>query len=150
VLVEDAARWLGWTSRARARSLVTPLLGHALHLQGTPPDVESARARQGMKPMLRLGSAWYDVATQIKAVTELGLDPRHFILVTDDSHSGTLVNEGHMDRVVQHAIAQGLRPLTAIQMATLNTAEHFGVSKTGVRIVSGHTSRQKLVEIAIP
>jgi len=34
-----------------------------------------------------------------------------------------------MNRVVRHAIAQGLKPITAIQMATLNTAEHFGVEK---------------------
>ncbi len=79
--------------------------------------------------MLRLGSAWYDVATQVKAITEQGLDSRNFILCTDDSHSGTLVNDGHMNRVVRHAIAQGLKPITAIQMATLNTAEHFGVEK---------------------
>ena len=45
-----------------------------------------ARVRQGMRAMLRLGSAWYDVAAQIKAVTERGLDPRNFILCTDDSH----------------------------------------------------------------
>ncbi len=96
--------------------------------EGTRVEDAVARVRQGMKAMLRLGSAWYDVASQIKAVTESGLDSRHFILVTDDSHSGTLVNEGHMDRVVRHAIAQGLRPITAIQMATLNTAEHFGLA----------------------
>ena len=88
-----------------------------------------ARVRQGMRAMLRLGSAWYDVASQIKAVTEQGLDPRNFILCTDDSHSGTLVNEGHMDRVVRHAIAQGLKPVTAIQMATLNTAQHFRLER---------------------
>jgi adenine deaminase len=34
-----------------------------------------------------------------------------------------------MNRVVRHAIAQGLSPITAIQMATLNTAQHFGVEK---------------------
>jgi adenine deaminase len=85
--------------------------------------------RQGMKAMLRLGSAWYDVATQIKAVTEEGIDPRNFILCTDDCHSGTLVHEGHMDRVVRHAIAQGLKPVTAIQMASLNTAQHFGLER---------------------
>ncbi|MCP5940129.1 amidohydrolase family protein, partial [Klebsiella pneumoniae] len=78
-----------------------------------------------MRAMLRLGSAWYDVAEQVKAVTESGVDPRNFILCTDDSHSGTLVQEGHMDRVLRHAIAQGLKPVTAIQMATLNTAQHF-------------------------
>lgn len=97
--------------------------------EGTRVDDAVARVRQGMKAMLRLGSAWYDVATQVKAITEMGLDSRNFILCTDDSHSGTLVNDGHMNRVVRHAIAQGLKPITAIQMATLNTAEHFGVEK---------------------
>jgi adenine deaminase len=86
-----------------------------------------ARVRQGMKAMLRDGSAWKDVDNQIKAVTEMGLDPRHFVLCTDDSHAETLVTEGHMDRVVRQAIIQGLAPITAIQMATINTAEHFGL-----------------------
>jgi adenine deaminase len=85
--------------------------------------------RQGMRAMLRLGSAWFDVAAQIKAVTERGLESRNFILCTDDSHSGTLVNEGHMDRVIRHAIGQGLKPITAIQMASLNTAQHFGMER---------------------
>jgi adenine deaminase len=97
--------------------------------EGTRAEDAIARVRQGMKAMLRLGSAWYDVAAQIKAVTEQGIDPRNFILCTDDSHSGTLVHEGHMDRVVRHAIAQGLRPVTAIQMATINTAEHFRLAR---------------------
>lgn len=97
--------------------------------EGTRREDAVARVRQGMKAMLRLGSAWHDVAAQIKAVTEDGLDSRNFILCTDDSHSGTLVHEGHMNRVVRHAIAQGLNPVTAIQMATLNTAEHFGLEK---------------------
>ena len=93
--------------------------------EGTRAEDAIARVRQGMKAMLRLGSAWYDVAAQVKAVTEKGIDPRNFILCTDDCHSGTLVHEGHMDRVVRHAIAQGLNPITAIQMATINTAQHF-------------------------
>ncbi|MGQ7846917.1 adenine deaminase [Granulosicoccus sp. 3-233] len=97
--------------------------------EGTRVEDAIARVRQGMRSMLRLGSAWYDVAPQIKAVTEHGLDPRYFILCTDDSHSGTLINDGHMNRVVRHAIAQGLKPVTAIQMATINTAEHFGLER---------------------
>jgi len=88
-----------------------------------------ARVRQGMAAMLRLGSAWYDVEAQITAITRRGLDPAQFILCTDDSHSGTLVNEGHMNRVVRHAIACGCDPLVAIQMATLNPARHFGLER---------------------
>ncbi|MBL0936785.1 MAG: adenine deaminase [Rhizobiaceae bacterium] len=97
--------------------------------EGTRAEDAIARVRQGMRAILRLGSAWYDVAEQVKAVTESGLDPRNFILCTDDCHSGTLVEEGHMDRVVRHAIAQGLKPVTAIQMATLNTAQHFKIER---------------------
>ena len=105
--------------------------------EGTRLEDALARARQGMKVMMRLGSAWHDVAAQLRAVTELGLDPRHFLLVTDDSHSGTLINEGHMDRVVRHAIQQGADPVVALQMATLNTAEHFGVSREVGQIAPG-------------
>ncbi|TFF19176.1 adenine deaminase [Jiella endophytica] len=97
--------------------------------EGTRMEDAAARVRQGMKAMLRLGSAWYDVAEQVKAITEMGLDSRHFILCTDDCHSGTLVRDGHMNRVVRHAIAQGLKPMTAIQMATINTAEHFKMER---------------------
>ena len=74
-------------------------------------------------------------------MTEGGIDPRNFILCTDDSHSGTLVKEGHMDRVVRHAIAQGLKPVTAIQMATLNTAEHFGLEREIGSIAPGRQGR---------
>ena len=97
--------------------------------EGTSEADAIARVRQGMRSMLRLGSAWYDVEAQITAVTEQGLDPRSFILCTDDCHSGTLVNEGHMNRVVRHAIACGCDPLVALQMATLNTATHFGLER---------------------
>ena len=97
--------------------------------EGTGEADAIARVRQGMRAMLRLGSAWYDVERQITAITEKGLDPRSFILCTDDCHSGTLVNEGHMNRVVRHAIACGCDPLVALQMATLNTASHFGMER---------------------
>ncbi|MFV0246218.1 MAG: adenine deaminase [Qingshengfaniella sp.] len=97
--------------------------------EGTRAEDAVARVRQGMRAMLRLGSAWYDVERQITAITEQGLDPRGFILCTDDCHSGTLVHDGHMNRVVRHAIACGCDPLIALQMATINTATHFGLER---------------------
>ncbi len=97
--------------------------------EGTCEADAIVRVRQGMRSMMRLGSAWYDVESQITAVTEKGLDPRNFILCTDDCHSGTLVNDGHMNRVVRHAIACGCDPLVALQMATINTATHFGLER---------------------
>ena len=97
--------------------------------EGTAEADAIARVRNGMRSMMRLGSAWYDVESQITAVTEKGLDPRNFILCTDDCHSGTLVNDGHMNRVVRHAIDCGCDPLIALQMATINTATHFGLER---------------------
>ncbi|MCC6298006.1 MAG: adenine deaminase [Anaerolineales bacterium] len=114
--------------------------------EGTRLEDAVARVRQGMKAMLRYGSAWFDVASQVGAITKLGLDPRHFMLVTDDSHAGTLTGEGHMDRVLRHAIEQGLPPMTAIQMMTINTAEHFGVSKEMGMIAPGRWADVVLVE----
>jgi len=105
--------------------------------EGTRLEDAIARLRQGMKPMLRLGSSWYDIAAQVRAITELKLDSRHFLLVTDDSHSETLINEGHMDRVLRYTIAQGVPPVTAIQMMTLNTATHFGVARNVGLIAPG-------------
>jgi len=117
----------------------SPDLGNNFHayVAGGPADEHEgtceadaiARVRQGMRSMMRLGSAWYDIEAQITAITEKGLDPRNFILCTDDSHSGTLVNDGHMNRVVRHAIDCGCDPVVAIQMATINTATHFGLER---------------------
>ncbi|MFV0514621.1 MAG: adenine deaminase [Jhaorihella sp.] len=111
--------------------------GFAAYVAGGPADDHEgtceadaiARVRQGMRAMMRLGSAWHDVEAQITAITEKRLDPRNFILCTDDCHSGTLVHDGHMNRVVRHAIACGCDPLVALQMATINTAAHFGMER---------------------
>jgi adenine deaminase len=97
--------------------------------EGTRAIDAIARVRLGMRAMLRFGSAWYDVAPQIKAVTESGLDSRNFILCTDDRFAATLIEDGHMDHTVRHAISHGLKPITAIQMASLNTATHFGLER---------------------
>ena len=114
--------------------------------EGTSSEDAVERVRQGMKAMLRYSSAWHDVAEGIKAITELHLDPRHFILCSDDCHAATLVNEGHMDRVLRHAIQHGLPPMTALQMATINTAEHFSVSREVGMIAPGRWADILLVD----
>ncbi|MBK7320205.1 adenine deaminase [Candidatus Villigracilis affinis] len=114
--------------------------------EGTRIDDAIARVRQGMKPMLRYGSAWHDVANQVKVITEKKMDSRRFILCTDDSHAETLTVEGHMDRVLRHAIGEGLNPMTAIQMMTINTAEHFGLTKEMGMIAPGRWADVLLVD----
>jgi adenine deaminase len=149
----DAARSAG---KVIGGHYATQDLGPAFHAyavagpqddhEGTRPEDAVERVRQGMKAMLRYSSAWHDVAEGVKAITEEQLDPRHFILCSDDCHASTLVYEGHMDRVLRHAIQQGLAPMTALQMATINTAEHFGVSQEVGMIAPGRSADILLVD----
>ncbi len=96
--------------------------------EGTRAEDVLARLRQGMVAILRQGSSEHNVAVQAKALVDHGIDPRRVLLCTDDRHADTLVRFGHMDDVVRRAMAEGIPPMTAIRMATLNTAEHFGVA----------------------
>lgn len=97
--------------------------------EGTRPEDALARLRLGMYTKIREGSAWHDVKANIKALTENRVDSRRALLVTDDTHPHTLCSVGHLNHVVRRAIQEGLSPIQAIQMATINAAECFGVSR---------------------
>jgi len=86
-----------------------------------------AKLRAGMWVQFREGSTFQDVAALAPVLTEDGVDPRHCLLVTDDVHPETIVSEGHLDRAVRRAVECGVDPLVAIQMATANGAEYFGL-----------------------
>ena len=87
-----------------------------------------AKIRLGMYAQLREGSAWHDVKETIRCVTEHNLDTRFVTLVSDDRHANTLIEYGHMDHIVKRAIEEGVNPINAIQMATINVADCFNVS----------------------
>lgn len=87
-----------------------------------------AKLRLGMYAKLREGSGWRDIKATIKSYTERGVDPRRIVLVTDDVHPDTLLAMGHVNHVVRRAIEEGTPPIVAIQMATINAAECFGMS----------------------
>ena len=93
--------------------------------EATRPEEVAERLRLGMWAMIREGSAWRDLKACIKAITELGLSPRRAVLVTDDRHPDDLLEEGHIDYVIRRAVEEGVDPVVAIQMATINPAEHF-------------------------
>ncbi len=97
--------------------------------EGTRPEDVLVRLQQGMYAILRQGSSEQNVAVQARAVAERAIDTRHVLLCTDDRHADTLKESGHMDDVLRRAMAEGIPPVEAIQMATLNTAEHFGVAQ---------------------
>jgi adenine deaminase len=114
--------------------------------EGTRVEDAVARVRQGMKAMLRYGSGWLDVENQVDAILKHRLDSRRFILCTDDIHVATLTYDGHMDRVLRHAIEAGLPSMTAIQMMTINTAEHFGLTREMGMIAPGRWADVVLVK----
>ncbi|MCF3944805.1 adenine deaminase [Oceanobacillus alkalisoli] len=83
------------------------------------------KARLGMHVMIREGSAWHDVKEVIKIVTEDKVSTENIMLVTDDVYPQTLVEQGHLNHVVRRAIEEGVAPVTAIQMATINVARYY-------------------------
>ena len=87
------------------------------------------KLRLGMYVMLRESSAWRDVADTIRVITEQKLNSRHICLVTDDREPHSILDEGHVDHVVRRAIEEGVDPIKAIQMATINVAEHYECSR---------------------
>lgn len=85
------------------------------------------KLRLGCVVEVREGSTSHNLATLIRALKSHRLSSRRTILVSDDRHAGDLMRLGHMDHNVRRAVEEGLDPIDAITMATLNTAEHFRV-----------------------
>ncbi len=85
------------------------------------------KLRLGCVVEIREGSTSHNLSTLIHALKKRNLGSRRTILVSDDRHAGDLIKLGHMDHNVRRAIEEGLEPIDAITMATLNTAEHFRV-----------------------
>ncbi|WP_202171367.1 adenine deaminase [Bacillus sp. USDA818B3_A] len=87
------------------------------------------RLRKGMYLMIRQGTVAKDLHQLLPVVNDR--NSRRCLFVTDDKHLDDLVHEGSIDHNVRLAIAAGLSPFTAIQMASINTAECFGLETKG-------------------
>ena len=88
-----------------------------------------ARVRRGMHVLVREGSAAKDLLALLPAINER--NSRRFSFCTDDKHLDELAEEGTVNYAAQLAIANGLDPLIAIQMATLNNAVCHGIHDKG-------------------
>ena len=84
------------------------------------------RLRLGLHIMAREGAVRKDL-DEIAKITKQGIDLRRLILVSDSISPQDLMENGYMESIVQKAIDCGFEPITAIQMATLNVAEHFSL-----------------------
>lgn len=87
------------------------------------------RIRCGMYVMLREGSACHNLRTMLKGVTPG--NAHRCVLCSDDRQPKTMLHEGHLDNHLRICVEEGLDPITAIQMATLNAAQCFRLYDRG-------------------
>ncbi len=87
------------------------------------------KARLGIYVLAREATAAKNLRAIIPAITPA--NSRRFAFATDDRHPADLLQEGHIDHLLRIAIEEGIPPITAVQMATLNAAEAFGLKDRG-------------------
>ncbi|HEY4551620.1 MAG TPA: adenine deaminase [Bacillaceae bacterium] len=104
------------------------------------------KIRLGLHLMIREGSAWQDVKEVIKVVTEDRVSTDNISLVTDDVYPQTLVEKGHLNHVVRRAIEEGVDPVVAIQMATINVARYYRLDQDLGSIAPGKCADILLIE----
>lgn len=109
---------------------------NAYVLAGVQSDHESTtlheareKLRLGMQILLREGSTERNLAELAGLVTPTNAANCSF--ATDDKLAGDLVSEGHLDHSIRKAIQCGVPPVTAFQIATINTARHYNLRNLG-------------------
>lgn len=101
------------------------------------------KLRRGMYLMIREGSSEKNLDELLPVVTDETY--KRCLFVTDDRTCADLLREGEIDAVVRKAIARGLDPIRAIQMATINTAAHFRLKQVGA-IAPGYTANLIVID----
>ncbi len=95
----------------------------------TTIDEAREKLRSGMYIMLREGSAAKNLLDLLPLVS--AKNASRFLFVSDDRHPADILRVGHIDFMVRTAIEQGLDPIIALQIASLNAAQYFGLSDLG-------------------
>ena len=111
-------------------------------------DLEEAieRIRLGMRLVIREGSSMRNLTDLIKVITDKKLNSRRCCFCVDDKDIREIEQEGLIDDLVRKAIKAGVDPVVAIQMASLNPAEYFGVDRDIGSIAPGKIADILLIE----
>lgn len=89
------------------------------------------KARKGVHVVIRESSVTKFLKENIRAITEGAAGvARHTSFCTDDVNARDILDYGHLDHMVRLAIKAGVSPMTAIQMASLNSAEAYHIDDT--------------------
>ena len=89
------------------------------------------KMRKGMRIHIRVGSACRGMEELIRKVADNKLPTRRMLFCTDDKHLEDIEREGHINYILRRAVANGIPPIEAIQMATINAAETYGLQRYG-------------------
>ncbi|MDR2741558.1 MAG: adenine deaminase [Treponema sp.] len=87
------------------------------------------RVSRGMYVLLRQGSACHDLRSLLKGIT--AGNSRFCVLCSDDRQPKTILEKGHLDDHLKICVEEGIDPMTAIQMATLNATECYRLYDRG-------------------
>jgi adenine deaminase len=111
-------------------------------------DLEEAieRIRLGMHLVIGEGSSMRNLTDLIKVITDKKLNSRRCCFCVDDKDIREIEQEGLIDDLVRKAIKAGVDPVVAIQMASLNPAEYFGVDRDIGSIAPGKIADILLIE----
>ncbi|MRR37686.1 adenine deaminase, partial [bacterium] len=109
----------------------------------TTIDEAQEKLRAGMHIMLREGSAAKNLRDLLPLVTPANAG--RFLFVSDDRHPADLLRQGHIDFMIRTAVEQGLEPILALQIASYNAAQYFGLSYLGA-IAPGHRADMVVLE----
>jgi adenine deaminase len=93
------------------------------------PDEGLEKLKGGMMVMIREGTSAKNLQELLSLVQPT--NSRRFCFVSDDLHPQDILERGHLDAILKKAVASGLDPVTAVQLVTLNPAEHFGLKDRG-------------------
>lgn len=81
-----------------------------------------------MAVQARYGSSCWDVRNVVRGLAGREIDTRAFMLCSDEMDAEEIYREGHMNHKMRLCVEEGLDPLAAVQMATLNAAQFFGLT----------------------
>ncbi|MDJ0688573.1 MAG: adenine deaminase [Xenococcaceae cyanobacterium MO_188.B32] len=109
-------------------------------------DEAMERIRLGMRLVIREGSSMRNLTELIKAIAEKKLNSRRCCFCVDDKDIREIAREGLIDDLVRKAIKAGVDPVVAIQMASLNPAEYFGVDRDLGGIAPGRIADILLID----
>lgn len=87
------------------------------------------KLKKGMFIMIREGTTEKNLSTLLPLVEKA--NSRRFSFVSDDRDPFELFSVGHLDEILRKAVRMGLDPVTAIQLTTINPAEHLGLKDRG-------------------